>query len=149
MSEFLTGLTGFMGLEDKDLTERVIGCAMKVHRGLGAGFLESVYKNALIYELTRAGIHVEAEQRLTVRYEGVVVGEFIADLLVEERLIVELKANAALTKIDEVQTVNYLAATHHEFGLLINFGAPSLEFRRKYCKASSPLPNPVNPVNPV
>ena len=138
-----------MGLEDKDLTERVIGCAMKVHRGLGAGFLESVYKNALVYELSRAGIRVEAEQRLTVRYEDVVVGEFIADLLVEDRLIVELKANAALTKIDEVQTVNYLAATHHEFGLLINFGAPSLEFRRKYCKAPLSFPNPVNPVNPV
>jgi GxxExxY protein len=138
-----------MGLEDKDLTERVIGCAMKVHRVLGAGFLESVYKNALVHELTRAGIRAEAEQRLTVRYEDVIVGEFIADLLVEDRLIVELKANAALTKIDEVQTVNYLAATHHEFGLLINFGAPSLEFRRKYCKAPLPLPNPVNPVNPV
>lgn len=122
---------------------------MKVHRALGAGFLESVYKNALIYELSRAGIAVEAERRLTVRYEGVVVGDFIADLFVEDRLIVELKANAALTKIDEVQTVNYLAATHHEFGLLINFGAPSLEFRRKYCKAASPLPNPENPVNPV
>jgi GxxExxY protein len=136
-------------LEDRELTEQIIGCAMKVHRVLGPGFLESVYKNALLFELARAGFQALPEQRLTVSYEGVVVGEFVADLFVEGRLIVELKANAALTKADEVQTVNYLAATGNEFGLLINFGASSLEFRRKYRKAAAPFPNPVNPVNPV
>jgi GxxExxY protein len=149
MSEFQTGLTGFTGLEDKELTEQVIGCAMKVHRVLGPGFLESVYKNALLFELSRAGLQASPEQRLTVRYEGAVVGEFVADLFVAGHLVVELKANAALTKADEVQTVNYLAATGHEFGPLINFGAPSLEFRRKYRKAAESFPLPVNPVNPV
>jgi GxxExxY protein len=78
-----------------------------------------------------------------------VVGEFVADLVVENRLIVELKANVALAKADEVQTVNYLAATGHDFGLLINFGASSLEFRRKYRRAAEAFPLPVNPVNPV
>jgi GxxExxY protein len=122
---------------------------MKVHRVLGPGFLESVYQNALVLELSRSGIATEREHRLAVRYEGVVVGEFCADLLIEGRLIVELKANSTLSKADEVQTVNYLAATGYDLGLLINFGAPSLEFRRKYRHSAQPFPNPVNPVNPV
>jgi GxxExxY protein len=127
---------------------------MKVHRQLGSGFLESVYRNALAFELRRAGLNVELDRHITVKYEHVIVGDFIADLVVNEALICELKAATALSKADEIQVVNYLTATNHDFGLLLNFGAPSLQFKRKHRrKFSEPeeidLQNPVNPVNPV
>jgi GxxExxY protein len=140
--------------EDHAVTEKVIGCAMKVHRRLGPGFLESVYRNALAFELRRAGFSVEIDKHITVKYEHVIVGDFIADLIVNEALICELKAATALSKADEIQVVNYLTATNHDFGLLLNFGTPSLQFKRKHRrKFSQPeeidLQNPVNPVNPV
>ena len=140
--------------DDHALSEKIIGCAMKVHRQLGPGFLESVYRNALAFELRRAGLSVELEKHVTVKYEHVIVGDFIADLVVGETLICELKAASALTKADEVQLVNYLTATNHEVGLLLNFGTPSLQFKRKHRrKLSRPedvnLQNPVNPLNPV
>jgi GxxExxY protein len=123
---------------------------MKVHRALGAGFLESVYKKAFASELRRAGLEVEIEKPLHVLYEGENVGDFYADLVVEGFLIVELKAATALSKADEQQLVNYLTATQSDYGLLINFGAESLEFRRKYRKRREASPvNPRNPVNPV
>ena len=127
---------------------------MKVHRQLGPGFLESVYRNAVAFELRRAGFSVELEKHITVKYEHVIVGDFIADLVINECLICELKAAAALSKADEVQLVNYLTATNHDVGLLLNFGAESLQFRRKHRrKPSQPedvdLQNPVNPLNPV
>ncbi len=117
-------------MEDK-LTETVIGLPMKVHRGLGHGFLESVYRNALCHELHGTGMAFEAEKRLKVFYEQVVVGEFVADIIVDNRLILELKAASALSKADEQQLVNYLKATGIDIGLLLNFGVPSLEFKRK------------------
>ena len=140
--------------DDHALTERIIGCAMKVHRQLGPGFLESVYRNALAFELRRTGLAVEAEKHITVKYEHVIVGDFVADLVIKETLICELKAAVALSKADEVQLVNYLTATNHELGLLLNFGAESLQFKRKHRrKPSQPhdvdLQNPVNPKNPV
>jgi GxxExxY protein len=123
---------------------------MKVHRALGAGFLESVYKKAFASELRRAGLAVEIEKPLHVLYEGENVGDFYANLVVEGFLIVELKAATALSKADEQQLVNYLTATQSDYGLLINFGAESLEFRRKYRKRREASPvNPRNPVNPV
>ena len=141
---------------DKDhaVTEKIIGLAMKVHRALGPGFLESVYRNALVHELRRAGVSAEVAQRLTVRYESIIVGEFIADLIVNDAVLCELKAISSISKADEVQLVNYLAATNRDFGLLINFGAPSLQFKRKYLNTiadpgSVDLQDPVNPVNPV
>ena len=115
-----------------DLAGRVIGLAMKVHRKLGPGFLESVYENALALELTRAGLPFERQKPLQVHYEGVVVGDFAADLLIEGTLIVELKAVSAIAPVHEVQLVNYLTTTGIEDGLLLNFGAASLEFKRKY-----------------
>ena len=126
---------------------------MKVHRTLGPGFLESVYLNALVHELRRAGLSAEIGQRITVRYENIIAGDFIADLIVNEVLLCELKAITSLSKADEVQLVNYLTATNRDFGLLLNFGAPSLQFKRKYRRAASgsdvDLQNPINPVNPV
>ena len=118
-------------MDEEELTEKIIGCAMKVHSVLGPGFLESVYAKALAYELRKAGLKVECEKLITVKYEGVVVGEFSADKLVEERVIVEEKAVHALVLAHEVQLVNYLTATGIEIGLLLNFGAQRLEFKRK------------------
>jgi GxxExxY protein len=140
--------------EDHALTEKIIGCAMRVHRQLGPGFLESVYRNALAFELRRAGLALEIDKHITVKYEHVIVGDFVADLIVNEILICELKAATALSKADEVQLVNYLTATNHDFGLLLNFGTPSLQFKRKHRRklpqpAHVDLQNPVNPVNPV
>lgn len=118
-------------MEDQELTEKIIGCAMKVHSALGPGFLESVYQNALAYELRKAGLRVECEKRIAVHYDGVVVGDFSADMLIEEKVMAELKANLALAPANEVQLVNYLTATGIEIGLLLNFGAQRLEFKRK------------------
>jgi GxxExxY protein len=113
------------------LTEEVIGLAMKAHRTLGPGLLESVYQKALMLELVRTGCRVDSEKPLQVIYEGVVVGDFSADLMVDERLIVELNAVHALTMAHEVQTVNYLATTGIADALLLNFGAARLQFKRK------------------
>jgi GxxExxY protein len=139
--------------KDHELTEKVIGLAMKVHRTLGPGFLESVYLNALVHELRRVGLSAEVGQRITVRYENIIAGDFFADLIVNEILLCELKAINSLSKVDEVQLVNYLTATNRDFGLLLNFGAPSLQFKRKYRRSvaasDADLQNPINPVNPV
>ncbi len=125
--------------DDHTLTEKVIGLAMKVHRVLGPGFLESVYLNALAYELRTAGFEIEIGSRIKVRYGNVIVGDFVADLVVSGTLICELKAISCLTKADEVQVVNYLTATNHDIGLLLNFGAESLQFKRKHRRrVSSP-----------
>ncbi len=144
--------------EDYEITEKVIGLAMKVHRTLGPGFLESVYLNALLSELRHAGMKTDVGQRIKVHYGNVIVGDFIADLVVEDGLLCELKAISSLTKSDEVQLVNYLTATSRDFGLLVNFGALSLRFKRKY-RRSAIAPGtanlhgrptiPVHPVNPV
>ena len=118
-------------MEDQELTEKIIGCAMKVHSTLGPGFLESVYQKALAHELRKAGLKVECEKPITVYYDGVPVGDFSADMLVEDRVVLELKANQALAPANEVQLVNYLTATGIEVGLLLNFGGERLEFKRK------------------
>src|SRR6478609_5229344 len=98
--------TKSQAMEYRELTERIIGCAMKVHTQLGAGFLESVYQNALVHELRKADVQLEAERRVSVKYDGIVVGEFVADLLVEDAIIVELKALNALLPVHEAQLVN-------------------------------------------
>ena len=114
-----------------DLCGQVIGTAMKVHSVPGPGFLESVYQNALIWELQKFGLKVDAQRPITVRYDGQVVGVFTADLLVNDSLIVELKANQLLSKAHEVQLVSYLVATGIDEGLLLNFGAERLEYKKK------------------
>ena len=119
-------------MEREELTGRVIGCAMTVHRKLGPGFLESVYQNALAHELRKAGIGVVCEKPLVVMYDGIVVGEFSADMIVEEAVLIENKAVQALVVAHEVQLVNYLNATGKDLGLLINFGGSKLEVKRKY-----------------
>jgi GxxExxY protein len=128
-----------------DLAGKIIGLAMKIHSALGAGFLESVYHKALAHELQKAGIPFESEKPLTVLYDGILVGEFVADLLIENELIVELKAVQSLATLHEAQTVNYLVATGKDVGLVINFGGERLEFKKKFrqprLKALSEQPN--------
>jgi GxxExxY protein len=105
---------------------------MKVHNVLGPGFLESVYQNALAHELCKAGLKVECNRPLTVMYDGIPVGNFSADMLVESTVMVENKAVQAFAPTHEVQLVNYLTATGIDIGLLLNFGASRLEIKRKY-----------------
>ena len=114
-----------------DLCGQVIGAAMKVHSTFGPGFLESVYQNALMWGLQKPGLTVDLQKPITVHYDGQVVGVFTADLVVNDALIVELKANQLLAK-DEVQLVNYLVATGINEGLLLNFGAERLEYKKKF-----------------
>ena len=115
-----------------DLCGQVIGAAMKVHSTLGPGFLESVYQNALKWELQKLGLKVDAQTPSNVRYDGQMVGIFTADLLVNDSLILELKANQLMAKAHEVQLVNYLVATGIDEGLLLNFGAERLEYKKKF-----------------
>jgi len=105
---------------------------MKVHRTLGPGFLESVYANALTHELRSHSFQVVQEKPIAVIYDNIVVGDFKADLLIDDRIIVELKAIETLHPAHEVQLVNYLTATQLDVGLLINFGSKSLQFKRKH-----------------
>lgn len=129
---------------------KVIGAAMAVHRHFGAGYLEEVYKNALMVELDALGLKSEKEIPIAVNYKGVRVGDYRADIIVENRLILELKAVTALNACHEAQLVNYLNSTGIDDGLLINFGATSLLHKHKYRVYRDPNTlNPVNPVNPV
>lgn len=118
-------------MDDDSLTKQIIGLAYKVHNTLGVGFLEKVYENALKIELEKAGLAVKQQTPIQVYYEGQVVGEYYADLWVEDRIIIELKAVRGLDKMHEVQLVNYLTATGMATGLLLNFG-PSVQVRRKF-----------------
>jgi len=115
------------------LTESIIGCAYAVHNALGPGFLERVYENALRIELESAGLAVAQQYPVPVRYREQLIGDFHADLVVEGRVIIELKAVRTLAKEHEVQLVNYLTATGMDDGLLINFGQ-SVEVKRKFRK---------------
>ena len=119
-------------MDHEDLTEKIIGCAMTVHSTLGPGFLESVYEKALAHELAKADLRTECQKPITVIYDGTVVGEFFADLFVEDTVMVENKAVQALHPVNEVQLVNYLTATGVDIGLLLNFGSDRLQFRRKH-----------------
>ena len=119
-------------MRHENLTEMIIGSAMRVHRTLGPGFLESVYQKALSHELRQRGLDVQCEKPIQVIYDGVVVGDFTADMLVEGVILIENKAVQVLILAHEVQLVNYLTATGIEIGLLLNFGAEALEFRRKH-----------------
>ena len=118
-------------MSDDELTQTIIGCAFKVHNSLGPGFQEKVYENALRIELEKLGLRVQQQEPINVEYEGQVVGEYYADLWVDGRVVIELKAALMLAKAHEVQLVNYLTATRVDHGLLLNFG-PSVQVRRKF-----------------
>jgi GxxExxY protein len=118
-------------MNDEGLTHVVIGCAMTVHRVLGPGLLESVYQRAFAHELQKARIKVVCECPIKVMYDGINVGDYFADMLVEDRIIIENKAVQCIALSHEVQLVHYLTATELDIGLLFNFGSPDLQFRRK------------------
>jgi len=113
-----------------EVTHRILGCAFTVSNQLGCGFLEKVYENVLAHELRKAGLKVVQQHALQVFYDGVVVGDYNADLLVEDRVLVELKAAKALDEVHMAQCLNYLRATRLSICLLMNFGKPKLEYRR-------------------
>ena len=112
------------------LTELVIGCAYRVGNTLGSGFLEKVYENALSLELRRAGLAVTQQQAMKVMYCGEVVGDYVADIVVEDRLIVEVKAVTRFDQLHMAQCMNYLKATGMRICLLINFGGSKVDVKR-------------------
>ena len=114
----------------KELSFAIVGAAMEVHRILGPGFLEAVYQAALEHELTLRGIPFEAQKRLSVVYKGQIIGEYLADLVIDGKIILELKAISKLNKAHEAQAHHYLAATGLRLTILLNFGAESLQQQR-------------------
>lgn len=114
------------------LIKKIIQCAYNVRTQLSAGFLESVYQKALLIELEKNGISAIAEAPIDVYYDDCIVGEYRADIIVEDEIIIELKAIQKLSPIHEAQLVNYLTATRKEYGLLINYGGEQIEIKRKY-----------------
>jgi GxxExxY protein len=117
-------------MKHEEITRKIIGAFYTVYNTLGYGFLEKVYENALVIELQKSGLQVAVQYPVNVYYDGQVVGEYFADLLVDERIIVELKAVRRLAPEHEAQLLNYLNATHYEVGLLLNFGIEA-EMKRK------------------
>jgi GxxExxY protein len=114
----------------KDLTEKIIGAALEVHNHLGSGFLEKVYENAMLVEMRNRGVDAGSQVLVPVSYKGALVGEYVADLLVERLVICEIKAIKDLAREHEAQIINYLKATGIKVGLLLNFGRSRLQFRR-------------------
>jgi len=119
-------------MEHEKLTHKIIGCTYTVYKKLGFGFLERLYRKAMVIELGKAGVKVEEERPITVYYDEYVVGKFSADLYVEEAVVVELKSVQTMVRDHEVQLVNYLKGTRKNIGLLINFGPSGVEVKRKY-----------------
>lgn len=125
----------------EDITEKIIGCAYEVINELGSGFLESVYEKAMIIALKQKSLNVKNQYPLDVFFRDEKVGEFYADILVDGKIIVELKTVRALAPEHQAQVINYLKATGMETGLLINFGTPKLELRRLNWKSSHVVSN--------
>ena len=119
---------GYQGINA--LTEKIIGAAMRVSTVLGPGFLEKPYENALAHELRKLGLKVDQQKPTRIMYDDVVVGEYLLDLLVEEVVVLELKACRGIDPAHVAQTINYLKATHHHLGLILNFGNPKLQIKR-------------------
>jgi GxxExxY protein len=117
-------------LQYGEITEKIIGCAFEVINELGAGFLESVYEKAFAIALQDKGLRVKCQHPIHVRFRQRIVGEFYADLFVDEKVIIELRVAKAIAPEHQAQTINYLKATGIEVGLLINFGNPKLEYKR-------------------
>ena len=125
------------------LTDKILGCAVRVSKGLGTGFLEKVYENALCMELREAGLLFQRQHPISIWYRENVVGEYVTDLLVEQAVILELKAAKTIDRIHEAQLLNYLRATGVQKGLILNFGTPRLGIRRMVL--TRPSSKPANP----
>ena len=114
----------------KEITQEIIGAAFEVYKHLGYGYLEKVYQRAMQVELLRRGLKAELEHPIKVRYKGVVVGDYAADLLVENLVMVELKVSPEYCESDEAQLINELVSTGTKVGLLVNFGRERVDFKR-------------------
>jgi GxxExxY protein len=133
-------------MEINDLTHKIIGCAMQVHRTLGNGFQEVIYQRALAIELAFQGLNFFREQEMEIFYREQHIGTRRVDFFIEGKVMLEIKAVEKLEDVHKAQAINYLEASGIANGLLINFGATSLDFKRVYNKN---LVNPNNPLNPV
>jgi len=118
-------------MQHKELTKRIIAAAYQVYNTMGFGFLESVYEKCLLIELRKAGLQAESQKPIIVKYENEIVGEFKADVIVEDTVILELKSVRQIMQAHEVQLVNYLVATGKPIGLILNFGEQKVEVKRK------------------
>ena len=118
-------------MEYRELTEKIIGCAYRVYNKMGFGFLESVYEKCMLIELRKTGLNAESQKPITVYYEDEIVGEFVADIIVNDTIILELKSLRRIIKAHEVQLVNYLVATGKPAGLILNFGESKVDVKRK------------------
>jgi GxxExxY protein len=118
---------------ERELTGKILEAAFDVHNTLGCGFLERVYANALAIELRRNGLDCAQQSPLKIRYRDTIVGDYVADIIVDNRVIIELKACAPLDPSHSAQVMNYLRAADVHVGLLLNFGRPKLEYRRFIC----------------
>jgi GxxExxY protein len=119
-----------LDLKHKDLTEKIIEIFYKVYNKLGYGFLEKVYENTMMIEFEKAGISADEQVPIKVLYDSLIVGEYFADILVENKVIIEIKALKSISKENEAQLINYLNATGMKVGLLLNFG-PKPEIKRR------------------
>ena len=118
-------------MEYQDLTEKIIGCAYRVYNKMGFGFVESVYEKCLLIELHKSDLEAASQKPITVFYENEIVGEFVADIIVNDTIMLELKSVRRIIKAHEVQLVNYLVATGKPIGLILNFGERKVEVKRK------------------
>ena len=117
-------------MDINELTYKINGAIFEVNKVLGAGFLEKVYENALVIEMRGRGLKADSQVPIQIKYKGQVVGEYYADVVVEDKIIIELKAVESLQKIHEAQLLNYLKATKYKIGLLVNFTHPKAEIKR-------------------
>ena len=124
-------------MQYQELTEIIIACAFHVYNKMGYGFLESVYEKCMLIELKKHALKVESQKPIIVKYENEVVGEFKADIIVEDTVILELKSVRQIVQAHEVQLVNYLVATGKPVGLIINFGEQKVEIKRKVKKLTN------------
>jgi GxxExxY protein len=132
-------------IDINDITRKIIGCAMKVHSALGNGFQEVIYQRALAIEMQKQSLEFQREMEMTIYYDGIEIGTRRVDFFVEDSVMVELKALEKLEDVHKAQAINYCEAYNIADGLLINFGAKSLEFKRVYNKKLvAPKNNPVN-----
>lgn len=131
-------------MKHEELTSQILKCCFEVSNELGAGFLESVYEKALIVAFSQRGLNVKSQVALQVNFRGVIVGDFYADLIIEEKVLIEIKAVSKISQDHKAQIINYLNATGFEVGLLVNFGTARIEYFRFH-----PSDHPEHPVNPV
>jgi len=127
-------------MADQILSRQVIACALEVRRDLGYGFLERVYENALVVELAKSGVRVVQQLPLKVRFRGVIVGDYIADLIIDEKILVEIKTIEVVMPVHRAQVLNYLRATGYTVGLLLNFGPGRLTVNRVVCGHNESIP---------